>query len=270
MDKVWLSTTYFDDPAVEELSRDAEVMMIRGIAHCGRAETGGYLSVAAVKKLGIPNPLTLARELAAQRILVERETGGWDYRTWDTWQADSLSLIERKKADRARQAKRRAAQRMSRDTQDMSRDMSRDNPAVEKRREEKNSSLRDKASHESNANDDEPPPRGPKVDPTGWRLVRELIPLDHPQAVRTELANRAGALLLGGTPETDVREALSLWLTKPNLGPKTLDSLVSEIVKTRDHQHRSATNGAATSKAAGWLAVGEQLEPTTARKAIDR
>lgn len=92
--------------------------------------------------------------------------------------------------------------------------------------------------YESNANASEKPPQnrpplGPVVDTDGWKLVRAEIPDDHPHAVRTDLAIRAGSLLKSGTPEPDVRAALGLWLTKPTLGPGVLPSLVSEIVRNR-------------------------------------
>ena len=74
---------------------------------------------------------------------------------------------------------------------------------------------------------------GRAVPADGWRIVRDTIPDTHPQAVRSDLAIRAGALLHGGTPEADVRDALDLWLTKPHAGPGLLPSLVSEVVKNR-------------------------------------
>lgn len=108
---------------------------------------------------------------------------------------------------------------------------------------------------------DSDPPRGPAVDANGWRIVRDAIPAEHPQAVRTDLAIRAGTLLKSGTPEPDVRAALALWLTKPNLGPGVLPSLVSEVVRSRAAPTTPPpTEGAATSKVRGWLEVGDQLE----------
>ncbi|EHK86402.1 hypothetical protein AK37_01602 [Rhodococcus pyridinivorans AK37] len=60
-----------------------------------------------------------------------------------------------------------------------------------------------------------------------------MIPAEHPQASRTALAMQAGTLLKGGTAPSDVHDALALWLAKPNLGPGTLPSLVSEVIRNR-------------------------------------
>lgn len=83
------------------------------------------------------------------------------------------------------------------------------------------------ASHESNA-------AGGIAATPGADLVRELIPRDHPDAVRTALRIRASELIRAGTPKPDVAAALELWLTKPSLGPNALPSLVSEAVKLRN------------------------------------
>ncbi|MEG8178173.1 hypothetical protein GZH49_06435 [Nocardia terpenica] len=113
----------------------------------------------------------------------------------------------------------------------------------------------------SSARNDETP-LGPAVDPTGWKLVRDTVPDDHPHAVRTDLALRAGALLRSGTTESDVRQALSLWLAKPHLGPGALASLVSEVVRNRSRPAPTGpSEGAATTKARGWLDLGAQLAP---------
>jgi hypothetical protein len=123
----------------------------------------------------------------------------------------------------------------------------------------------DKSGERTFSNPDRSGPRSKPVPPKGWKLVRSVIPDAHPQAVRTDLAMRAGALLDTGTPAETVEAALRLWLTKPNLGPATLPSLVSEVIKTATPQHRTPTNsvGAASEKALGWLAVGQKLTGQT-------
>lgn len=85
------------------------------------------------------------------------------------------------------------------------------------------------ATHDSNARK----PRSAPVDPDAWTLVRETIPAEHPQPVRTELALQASTLIKTGSAADDVAAALRLWLTK-SLGPKTLPSLVSEVINTRN------------------------------------
>lgn len=74
---------------------------------------------------------------------------------------------------------------------------------------------------------------GRSVPIDGWRLVRDHIPDEHPQPVRSELAIQAAALLHAGTPAGDVEAALGLWLAKPHLGPRALPSLVSEAIRDR-------------------------------------
>lgn len=74
----------------------------------------------------------------------------------------------------------------------------------------------------------------------GADLVRAIIPNEHPAAVRTALRLRASELINRGTPPDTVAAALRLWLTKPNLGPNTLPSLVSEVIKTANGHARAA------------------------------
>jgi hypothetical protein len=69
----------------------------------------------------------------------------------------------------------------------------------------------------------------------GADLVRRIIPKEHPAATRTALRHRASELINSGTPKPVVEAALQLWLTKPNLGPNALPSLVSEVIKSRDN-----------------------------------
>jgi hypothetical protein len=82
------------------------------------------------------------------------------------------------------------------------------------------------------------PPPGPAV--TGprssdaFRLVNQIIGIEHPSAVRTALAIEAGGLLTAGHEPELIAAALGLWLTKPHLGPRTLPSLASEVIRTRD------------------------------------
>lgn len=114
MRAVWLSSTYYLDEAVGKLSANAERLLTRSMAHCGNAETSGYISEQAITMLGLPNPKKLARELVDANIYVPRPGGGWDLRSWDAWNSAGDALLARRKADRERQAKRRAEQRKSR------------------------------------------------------------------------------------------------------------------------------------------------------------
>lgn len=101
---------------------------------------------------------------------------------------------------------------------------------------------------------------GPVVPIDGRRLVRAKISLEHPPAVHTELSIQAAAMLKAGTAPETIEAALDLWLTKPNLGPKTLPSLVSEIIRSR-------TRPAATPQGASTLsknATGDEIRQAAA------
>lgn len=104
----------------------------------------------------------------------------------------------------------------------------------------------------------------------GAELVNAIIPREHPAAVKTALRIRASELLRSGTPKPIVDAALRLWLTKPNLGPNTLASLVSEVIKTRAAPHPNAPNGpsAADTKVNDWLALANPTANDT-RKALE-
>jgi hypothetical protein len=80
---------------------------------------------------------------------------------------------------------------------------------------------------------------GPIVPIDGRKLVRSVIPDTEPSAVRTELALQAAAMLRQQPPipSEDIRAGLELWLTKPDLGPRTLPSLVSTIQRGRNRSN---------------------------------
>lgn len=260
MERVWLATTYYMDPAVEALSPNAERLMTRAIAYCGNAENSGYITAKALKNLGIPAAKARTLELLSARILVETGCADlYQFRSWDYWQKEGNALLKRKKNDAARQARHREAARKQ---AQMSRDTSRDVTPLEKRREEENSKEFSRNTHVSNGREEEEP-RSKPVPVEAWKLIREIIPTEHPQAVKTDLALRTNALLKQGIPEPTVRAALELWLTKPNVGPGILPSLVSEIIKSAAPLHAVPNGhpqlGPASQKAAGWLAVGQNL-----------
>ncbi|WP_234797028.1 hypothetical protein [Mycobacteroides chelonae] len=94
--------------------------------------------------------------------------------------------------------------------------------------------------------------------PVANRLVAEIIPVEHPAPVRTELRLQASALLRAGTPEDLVADALRLWLTK-NLHPKTLPSLVSELINSRNQPNRNGSEHAKAPPAARKVGIGLDL-----------
>ena len=228
MERVWLSTSYYLDPAVMNLSPQAEVLFVRSIAYSGAAETRGFVPRKVLRNFGISAISRRIGELLAAGLWEESEPDGYLIAGWSKWQKSGDELLERRHKDRERQAKRRNSVR------GQSRDMSRDVTGGEESREEKEGTYVPSSSHVSNAQETDVRPAGPAIDVDGWKLVRDTIPANHPQATKTALALEAGTLLKAGTPAADVSAALVLWLTKPNLGPRTLPSLVSEVIRTRD------------------------------------
>ncbi len=221
MKAVWLSSTYYLDLRVIDLSGDAERLFVRSIAYCGLAETGGFVSETALKTLGISAINKRKKELVGTGLWVS-VGGGIRLSGWENWQKSGDDLLKRKTADRERQARHRQ----------LSRDMSRDVTGGEENREEENYLRSSSVSRDiPRASDDEQ--RSAKTPIDGWKLIRDLIPAEHPQAIRSGLAVEAATLLKAGTPETDIRDALRLWLAKPNLGPRVLPSLVSEVIRNR-------------------------------------
>jgi hypothetical protein len=254
MRAVWLSSTYYLDPAVEQLKPAEELLFVRALAYCGQAESEGWVSPRGLLALGSRYASRSARTLVAVGLWVEDERGGYRFRTWDHWQESGNDLLRRRRADRERQAKKRATDGA------VSRDGHVTVTPTEERREEKEKNGSSSSGISSPVPASSAEPRGPVVSGQGWKLVRQVIPNHHPHATRTALALRAGELLHSGTPPDDVAAALGLWLGKPHLGVGTLPSLVSEVIRNRDGAPPGA--GATTAKATGWLALAPSNNPT--------
>lgn len=107
MKAVLLSSTYYLDEAVQRLSPNAERMLTRALAFCGNAESSGYISERNITMLGLSNPKKLIAELVDADILMPRPAGGWDFRSWQSWNSAGDALVARRKADRDRQARLR-------------------------------------------------------------------------------------------------------------------------------------------------------------------
>ncbi|MFA4084816.1 hypothetical protein ONA92_24255 [Mycobacteroides salmoniphilum] len=100
--------------------------------------------------------------------------------------------------------------------------------------------------------------RSAPVTPTANRLVSQIIPAEHPPATLTELRLQASALLKAGQPEHLVSDALTLWTTK-SLHPKTLPSLVSELINSRNQPNRNTSDHAKAPPAARKVGIGLDL-----------
>ncbi|WP_280317258.1 hypothetical protein [Nocardia wallacei] len=288
---------FWSHPKTVGLSDAAVALWVRAGAYACQHLTDGAIPAAALRMVG---ERAAADELVASGLWVET-AGGYAFHDWAEYQETSDAVKDRRAAARERQRRSRAARAAKRgDTKpnsqahsgdvppDVTEDVTRDDtrefltpdptvgrvgttslpPYTEVANATSNQAASTNVSTDRARDENETPPRGPVVDVDGWKLVRDEIPDTHPTSVRTELAMRAGALLKSGTPEADVRQALSLWLDKPKLGPATLPSLVSEVVRNRARPAAAAhAEGAATTKARGWLDVANQLDPAVATAA---
>ncbi|MET8430066.1 HNH endonuclease [Nocardia sp. NPDC004860] len=79
MNAVWLSSTYYMDPAVQSLSMNAERLLTRGYALAGAAGHEGFLPFELLKFVGIDRAEIRARELVDAGLWI---TGidGWEFR----------------------------------------------------------------------------------------------------------------------------------------------------------------------------------------------
>ncbi|SIM00373.1 Uncharacterised protein [Mycobacteroides abscessus subsp. abscessus] len=182
--------------------------------------------------------------------------------TFHEWRQDTYEKVE---ADRAKWRDKKATQRGSiprvspgdkrgDNTGDTRRD-SRESPGyIPNTQYPKNSGEPKSASPDSTASE----PRSAPVTPAANRLVSEHIPATHPAAVRTELRLQASALLKDGQSEELVGAALALWTTK-SLHPKTLPSLVSELINGRNQPVRNTSEHTNAPPAARKVGIGLDL-----------
>jgi len=120
VDWVKLRAGFYRDVAVATLDDAAEVMLNRGSAYCGDAETGGFIPDAILPSL-TRKPAQAGR--IASRIVTAgrwaRVDGGYRIVDWSDDQAELEALIARRRTDRERQ-------RRHRESREPARDMSRD------------------------------------------------------------------------------------------------------------------------------------------------
>lgn len=266
---------FYDHPKVLDAGVAAIGLWTLAGAYCARHLTDGVITDRQIRAIG-------GTRKQAQKLV---ESGLWScdgappnarryfFNDWREYQPsrDDVTTRRRDDAERKRAARAAKADKQAKpgnvrpdvqpDGARTASDASARSPLYPTRPDPYIDAHPERPPHVSSPRDDDEPPRGPAIDATGWRLVRDEIPDDHPHPVRTDLAIRAGGLLKSGTPEADVRAALVLWLAKPTLGPGVLPSLVSEVVRNRQSPTtRAPTEGAATSKARGWLELGAQLD----------
>lgn len=259
MDKVWLSSTYYLDEAVQRLSANAERMLTRSLAFCANAESSGYVSEKSITMLGLPNPKKLVAELVDANIFIPRDVGGgWDFRSWEVWNSSGDKLIARKKSDRERQARFREKGRVSRE-------MSRDVTPTEKRREEKNSGYVGKPTHQSNArtrNGAELARQDfsnmPVTSVDGLRMARAYseslpTPLD-PKAIG-EVAEQATYCLNSGYSTEQVAAGIRDWQASDSWAASQIRHFVAKVSRGKP---RNGV-GKPTEKALGIRAAGDEI-----------
>lgn len=182
--------------------------------------------------------------------------------TFHEWRQDSYEKVE---ADRAKWRDKKANQRGSvprvspgdkrGDNTGDTRGDSRESPGyIPNTQYPKNSGEPKSVSPDSTERE----PRSAPVTPLVNRLVSQIIPSEHPPATLTELRLQTSALLKAGQPEALVAQALELWTTKA-LHPKTLPSLVSELINGRNQPNRNTSEHAQAPPAARKVGIGLDL-----------
>jgi hypothetical protein len=229
------------NPKYASLNDAQKFLIIRAWLHCAEFLTDGFISMAAWRKMGTDRNRKAILECGACSVVAEQNGVLFhDYLEHQQSRAEVESKREKARSAgqkggqaKAANAKRTPSGSPSGSLASAKRISSESVPDIDI--EEENSSYVPSASLVSNASASEATYERPgkPVPVDGWRLVRDRITAEHPQAVRTALATEAATLLHAGTSAEDVGSALDLWLTKSNLGPRTLPNLVSEVIRTR-------------------------------------
>lgn len=237
-------------PKAQRAGDEALGMWVRAGAWCMRYLTDGFIPEWWVKQQ--PRGTAKAKRLVDAGLWDPSESDGekgWQFHEFiGNGRQDSRAQIE---AEREKWRQKKAAQRMSPgDTPGDRRPMSPgDTPpmspgdSLHVTRDPTQPSKNDGGHLESASQDStEREPRSAPIRPDANRLVAEIIPDSHPTAVRTELRLQASALLNQGQPPDLVADALRLWATK-TVHPKTLPSLVSELINQANKPATTSTNG---------------------------
>jgi hypothetical protein len=265
-----VSSKFYIDLDNEGVSERAQMLALRAMAWCADNETSGEIPGPSLHKLGLTTVARRTEELLASGMLKECEQNEIKTRTflkqnaskrdqsvtyffprWDKWQAPMEAQLRKRNRDREAAAERRQKPEKVVRQSHTSRVKSERHSNSNKNKDI--STYVENTPHVSNAPDDER--RGPAVPIDAWTIIRNVVPREHSQATKTALALEASAMLVAGTPEDDVRATLELWLTKPNLGPRTLPHLLSDVIRSRAP---TPGVGAATTKAQGWLNIANQ------------
>lgn len=111
-DFVKLSIRYRVDFAQAGISPHAELLFIRGLAHCGLVNSHGIVTPDDIPGLTVrlPRPKALIAELVEAEGFWEPLPIGWRYAAWDKWQSE----LEAVQAKRAKDAERKRLERAAR------------------------------------------------------------------------------------------------------------------------------------------------------------
>lgn len=219
MKYVNLSTTYYLDRAVQSLSPNGERFFTRALAHCGKAETRGSLTLIDAKMLGIPGVKSRISELVSAGILTEISPTEWQFDSWDVWQESGNKLLKRQENERNRQRKHR----------EQSRDTSRDVTPPNQTREEQEITT-DVVISGENASEQtpepveaeqpsKPAPRKRSAPPTriteDWLPTREAVEKMQPETplvdLKRETANMVDYWLAVPGKKGEKQDWLSTW-----------------------------------------------------------
>lgn len=269
---------FYDSPEVLSIPRRIRAQAVGVWTLCGSYSANklsdGYVEAEKVREFGgtptIRAALMATRDINGEPspLWVEAHSGGVQFTRWPKWQRTRAEVKAYREADAERKRNSRKAKRgtATSDNGELSGrtpngrppDVRPESSDPKTKTETETKTEKNISAHLAEHATDSTG-RGSIAATPGADLVREVIPREHPSAVQTALRIHAAAMINAGTEREIVKRALQLWLTKPNLGPNSLPSLVSEVIKTHAGNGRPGiamhANGELTAgeaKVAGW------------------
>jgi hypothetical protein len=233
-----VTTDFVRNPKVLAMPMSARWALLDLWSHCADFKTDGVVDARTFNKIV---PYRVRNELILHGFcthdVVKKEFILHDYLKHQTSAAEQAEAIEKARAAGKRGGQVRAVNAGQKLKRPLSDGIKR-NPSQEEVEEEKRTTGHlPEASHLSNATAGEPQnerPTGPAIKPDAARMVRDIIPRNQPAAVKTALRIKASELLVGGTEPQIVEQALHEWMTRTDVGPGILPSLVSGLLKAQD------------------------------------
>ncbi len=268
---------FYDGPEVESMPRRIRAAAVGVWALCGAYSANklldGYVGPRMLKQLGCTDAIRAA--LMSTRgpdgeldpLWVDARDGGIQFTKWVKYQRsrDEVKAYRSTDADRKRAARDALRNSSTSDNAETSARTSPGHPPDDCDPKTK-TKTKTQNSHPSGELTTVDAADAAESATPGAELVRAIIPAEHPAAVRTMLRIRASELIRAGNSKTDVGAALELWLSKPHLGPNSLASLVSEVIKARAAPGVRTSNGPTgvshgDAKVLDWLGRNPQTTP---------